>query len=391
MIFRGLVPGVRTALLWASVAAATGCSSHADANDGDLLRARVEGERLILRPTDPQLASIASTSAMAAGADSLQMPGRMTWDEDATVRVFSPFAGRVLRVLVDAGHRVQRGESLALLTAPDVGQAQSDARRAATDLVLAERTAARVRDLVQHGVAAQKEIDGAEADVARARAEQQRTQARLSQFGLDSSAVNQVFALRAPLGGIVIERNVTPGQEVRPDQMLASAPQLFAPLFVVTDPSRLWVIVDVPERDLGRIGADSSIDIRTNVSSNRVFHGRITHVGGAMDPSTHSVKIRGVVSDPSGALKAEMLVTAMLRAASRSTVTIPVSAVLVEGGSHVVFVEEARGRLRRVTVEVGPAHDGVVPVLAGVAAGDHVITTGAILAESLFQSNVRRR
>lgn len=391
MISRGLVPRARAALLWASMVVAIGCSSHADADDGDLLRVRVEGQQLILRPTDPQLASIASTPAMATGADSVQMPGRMTWDEDATVRVFSPFAGRVLRVLVDAGHGVQRGESLALITAPDVGQAQSDARRAATDLVLSERTAARVRDLVQHGVAAQKEIDGAEADMARARAEQQRTQARLSQLGLDSSAVNQVFSLRAPLGGIVVERNVTPGQEVRPDQMLASAPQLFAPLFVVTDPTRLWVIIDVPERDLGRVGTDSTIALRTNGSSNRVFHGHITHVAGAMDPSTHSVKIRGVVSDPTGSLKAEMLVTATLRAASRSGVTIPVNAVLVEGGAHVVFVEEAKGRLRRAVIEVGPAHDGVVPVLGGLSAGDRVITTGAILAESLFESNVRSR
>src|SRR5205807_6675935 len=118
------------------------------------------------------------------------------------------------------------------------GQAQADARRAATDLALAERTLARQVDLLQHGVVARKEVEQAEADVARARADHQRAKVRLELYGGDTALVDQLLPLETPLGGRIVDRSITPGQEVRPDQMLANAPQLVAPLFVVTDPSR---------------------------------------------------------------------------------------------------------------------------------------------------------
>src|SRR2546427_9550270 len=72
---------------------------------------------------------------------------RSVWNEDVTVRIFSPFAGRVVNVAIDAGQPVRPGDVLATIASPDFGQAQADARRAATDLALAERTLARLADL----------------------------------------------------------------------------------------------------------------------------------------------------------------------------------------------------------------------------------------------------
>jgi membrane fusion protein, heavy metal efflux system len=244
-------PRLRALALGLLIAPIAACAKNAGADNdaADSSGVRVEGQRLILPPKSSQLASLSTTPVSEAGPDSVRLPGRLAWDEDATVRVFSPFAGRVVSVQTDAGRDVHANDVLALIAAPDFGQAQADARRAATDLALAERTATRTRDLFQHGVVAQKDVDAAEADLSRARAEQQRAQARLALYGTDSTTTNQVFPLRTPLAGTVVERTITPGQEVRPDQMLANAAPLFAPLFVVTDPSRLWVVLDLPEAD----------------------------------------------------------------------------------------------------------------------------------------------
>ena len=105
---------------------------------------------------------------------------------------------------------------------------------------------------------------------------------------------------------------MTPGQEVRPDQMLANAPQLFAPLFVITNPSRLWVMLDVPE-DLGLVHQGAAIALHAQSWPHRVFHGHVTLVAGALDPNTRTLKVRGVVDNDDGALKGEMLVTVELR------------------------------------------------------------------------------
>ena len=351
--------------------------------------AHVDGQLLVLAPDSARLASLASATVGTTAPDSVRMNGRLVWNEDVTVRVFSPFAGRVVRVLADAGRVVRAGDTLALIASPDFGQAQADARRAATDLALAERTRTRTRDLFEHGVSPEKDVFAADADVARSRAEARRAEARLALYGGDSASVNQLFPLRAPLSGTVVERNITPGQEVRPDQMLANAPQLFAPLFVVTDPARLWVQLDLPERDVWVVKPGAAIAVRTQASPGRPHAGRILLVAGSVDPATRTVKARGTVDDPQGELKAEMLVTVDVPGGSRGALSVPAAAVLLEGDTHVVYVEEGRGRYRRAEITVGAGQDGVVLVKAGLRAGDKVVTSGTLLLEQLFRQSVR--
>jgi cobalt-zinc-cadmium efflux system membrane fusion protein len=370
-----------------------GCGKTADAHADIALAesaARVDGDHLVLAPNDPRIVTLATAMAMPATADSLRVPGRLAWDEDVTVRVFSPLSGRVARVMALVGRRVQAEDTLALIASPDFGQAQADAHRAATDFALAERTVGRMRDLLQHGVVAQKDVEAAEADVARARTELQRAQARLALYGGDTASISQMFPLRAPIGGTVVERSVTPGQEVRPDQMLANAPQLFAPLFVVTDPARLWVILDVPERDLPLIITGSPIGVKVTAWPDRVFPGRLTSVSGAVDASTRTIKVRGAVRNSRGLLKAEMLATVSLSSVNSGGVVVPSAAVLLEGGDHIVYVDEGKGTLRRTRVTVGTEHQGTVQVRSGLSPGERIVTSGALLFEQLFQESMSR-
>jgi membrane fusion protein, heavy metal efflux system len=183
-----------------------------------------------------------------------------------------------------------------------------------------------------------------------------------------------------------VERNVTPGQEVRSDQMLANAPQLYAPLFVVTDPSRLWVVLDLPEGDLSLVAAGSPIHVHAQAWPNRVFEGAIVLIASGVDPNSRTVKVRGTVPNEKGLLKAEMLVTVTVPATARGGLTVPASAVLLEGDVHVVFVDEGQGRFRRSEVDVGGEHDGVVPIRRGVSNGERVVTGSVLLLEQLFQA-----
>ena len=362
--------------------AATADDSSAEAPDV----VRVAGNELTLPPADPRVAHLATTPAQQSVTDSLRVPGRVVWDDDATVRVFSPFAGRVERVVANVGQRVKKGDVLAWIAAPDYGQAQADARRAATDLALARRTMERTRDLLEHGVAARKDLEAAEADLERARTEQERAVSRLAMYGADTSGNSNAFPLRAPLAGQIVERTLTPGQEVRPDQMLANAPQLFAPLFVITDPTRAWVILDVSERELPYIATGAALRVQPSAWPDRSLPGRVTFVAGGIDPTTRTLKVRGNVDNTQGLLKSEMLVTVRLAPTTTLGVGVPVSAVMLEGGEHVVYVQEAKGRLRRVPVTIGSTQHGVVQVLSGLVAGQQVVISNVLLLEQLYQS-----
>src|SRR3954463_5766017 len=144
---------------------------------------KVDGETIAFPPGSPQLTSLVSEPAAERAAAAASLNGRLVWNEDRTVRIFTPLAGRVDRILVQPGDRVQQGQTLAVISSPDLGQAQADARRSQGEYALAEQNLARVKDLHQHGVAAAKDLNTAEAEFARAESELKRTQVRLKLYG----------------------------------------------------------------------------------------------------------------------------------------------------------------------------------------------------------------
>ena len=91
---------------------------------------RIQGDRIVMSNADGYAGSISVQSAAKGTRGNLHFNGRLTWDDDVTVRVFTPFAGRVMQILVETGRTVERKTPLALIASPDFGQAQADARRA---------------------------------------------------------------------------------------------------------------------------------------------------------------------------------------------------------------------------------------------------------------------
>ena len=347
---------------------------------------KVEGERITMLKDSPALTSLTTESAELRKSVVVRLNGRLVWDDDVTVRVFSPFAGRVAKVLVESGQTLKQGDSLAAIASSDYGQAQTDVRRTATDLLQAERNFNRVHELVDHGAAPQKDLQSAEADFERAKSEKDRTAARLALYSSSVGAIGQLYQLNSPLAGVVVEKNINPGQEVRPDQMLANAPQLYAPLFVVSDPTRLWIQIDATEADLPNLKPGQKFVLTARAFPGRDFSGEIKVVSDSLDPATRTIKVRGTVDNSSRLLKAEMFVNVDLPEVARPGVVVPVGAVFLRGEKHYLYVEETPGVFLRREVNAGPEHKGKVLILDGVTAGQQVVTDGSLLLEQLLQS-----
>jgi cobalt-zinc-cadmium efflux system membrane fusion protein len=343
-----------------------------------------EGDTLTFKPGSPQLAAFKVELVAGQKPAPLAVTGRLAWNEDATVRILPPLAGRLVALKAPVGVRVAAGDLLAEISSPDFGQAQSDAARAATDLAAAERTKERVARLVERGAAPRKDLDAADADLLRARAEERRTSARLARWGGDATRdaarePDQLFRLTSPIAGVVVERNANPGQEARPD-----AP---VPLFVVSEPRTLWVFLDVTERDLTSVKAGDRLALRTDAYPGRTFPGRLDLVGDALDPASRTVKARGSVDNSVSLLKAEMYVTVEVESrVVKEAAVVPARAVLTENGKRFCFVADGPARFRRVAVEVGVERDGKVPVVSGLPEGAGVVTDGSLLLASLFAS-----
>jgi len=295
------------------------------------------------------------------------------------VRMFAPFGGRVMSIAVRPGDRVKAGDTLAVLAAPELGAAQAEARKAQQDHALAEKSFARVRELYDAGVAPAKDLQAAQADLARTEAEMQRTREKLKLYGKTES-VDQTFRLKSPIAGVVVERNLNPGQEVRPDSQGDKG------LFVISDPSRLWFVLDVAEKDIGLAKPGAQVMLSaTSVGDERVA-GRIAHVAEQVDPQTRTVKVRGTVDAADPRLKAEMYVVAELHMPVSSGFIVTPSAIFLRGELHYVFLDAGAGRFERRAVEVGPLTGEGQVVLRGLDAKDKVVSDGGLLLEHLLEN-----
>jgi len=335
----------------------------------------VQGSSVKFPGQSPAVQRIAVERVASPGESDLVLPGRLTWNEEATTRVFPPFAGRVMRILVRPGDAVRAGQALAEMASPDFGQAQADARKAEADLAFAAKSLERARDLNAHGVLAAKDVQQAEADHAKAQAEADRALGRLTVYG--QSAGSPTFALRSPVAGTVVERNINPGQEVRPDQP-------GAPLFVVTDPKRLWIVLDASEAQLPWLEPGLPLVITSNQFPGDAFSGELRQVSDFIDPTSRTLKLRGEVPNPQRQLKAEMFVNARLRLPKGDMPSVSSRAVYLSGNRQFVFVRSAPGTFTRRGVRTGPEVEGRMPVLAGLHEGDEVVVGGNLFLDQIL-------
>jgi cobalt-zinc-cadmium efflux system membrane fusion protein len=350
----------------------------------------VEGDKVTFKANAPQLNSITTEPAVARAMAVTHVTGHLYWNDEVTVRVFAPVAGRVSSVKADIGDAVSVGGPLAEIDSPDFGQALADARTALGNFAVADKTLAREKELLDHGAAAQKDVEASQAAYAAAIAERDRAQARLTLYGGSDNGTNSLYLLRSPLAGMVVDKNINPGQEIRADMMLANAPNLFAPLFIVSDPTRLWLQLDIPESELTSVRQGLKLRVyAANAFPGKAFDGEIQRIADGMDPSTRTVRVRCEVKNPDRLLKADMYVAAdVVRDGTdlgQAGVEVPASALFMKGDDSYLFVEQSAGQYLREKVKVGTEKDNKVPVLDGVSAGQKVVIQGALLLQSIVE------
>ncbi|HWX23061.1 MAG TPA: efflux RND transporter periplasmic adaptor subunit [Candidatus Binatia bacterium] len=347
---------------------------------------KVSGDTLTIPANSPQCAALTVEPVGTEQPALVPLTGRLVWNEDETVRVFTPFAGIVRNLPVALNQPVTKGAPLAEIQSADFGQAQADARKAESEFRRADRNLNRLRDLFEHGAAPRKDVESAEADFAGAQAEKDRSERRLAIYGSSSTSTNQDFLLPSPLDGILVERNVTPGQEVRPDQMLANVPQFTAPLFTVTDPTKLWVWLDVTEMHLPLVHQGQELLIHSKAFPNQVFKGQLELIGDSLDPTTRTVRARGTVENASKLLKAELYVTVEIPDAVPMSLQVPSKAVFLRENEYYVFLEMAAGQFQRQPVKLGSERNGKVAILEGLKTGQRLVTEGCLLLQSLMEN-----
>lgn len=335
------------------------------------------GRDAIVYPADaPQLNMIRAESLPPSAvpvADALS--ARVAYDEDTTARLFAPVAGRIVALNAQPGDRVAAGRVLAQIDAPDFGTARADVEKARADEERKRLAYERARSLGAGEGIAEKDVEAARADYDAARAETARAAQRVRNLNPAGLQVQgQRIALTSPLAGVVTERNATPALEV--------APGAASPLFVVTDLRRLWLLVDLPEKLLPVVKVGARVAVESDAYPGQQFTARIVQLGQIVDPNTRRVVARARIDNPDGKLLPEMFVRALLLQDSGRGTRVPNTAIVTRGIYSYVFVETAPGRFQRRRVELSLRGADASYVSQGLAPGEKVVTSGALLLDA---------
>jgi cobalt-zinc-cadmium efflux system membrane fusion protein len=311
-----------------------------------------------------------------------EFPATVKPNENELAEVTTLIRGRVVKVHVDVGTDVKKDTLLALLHSTDLGVAEGAHLKAGARLHEAELAYERARDLHEHKAVSLAELQRREAEMKTARAEARESQNRLELLGVPPSEIDRLnrehsikadVPLRAPFNGRVIMRNITRGEVVETQQKL----------FTVADLSDVWVVGNVPEKDVHLVRKDHKVEVIASAYPHALFAGTITYVGDVLDPATRTMRLRVTVPNGDRLLKPEMFATVRVYGApSPDSMTVPLAAVQNGSAGKILFVRRAPDEFEIRPVTLGKEQGEMVTVLSGLKEGEEIVTKGSFILKS---------
>jgi cobalt-zinc-cadmium efflux system membrane fusion protein len=348
------------------------------------------------RPTKEQWASlkVAPVQAMTFRTGEVT-DGYIAYNDDTTTPVFSPYSGRVTKLIAKPGDVVKKGAPLMAVEASEFVQGQSDLRTARAQLTLTEANEKRQHALYLAKAGALKDWLQAQADLTIAQNNLRAVRNRLRIFGISdqeidaiehgagAQPINPKAYVLAPISGTVIQRQVSLGQYIN-----SAATGASNPVYTIGNLSTVWLIANVREADAPRIRVGQPVEAHVLAYPGQVFKAKITWVAPAVDPNSRRVPVRAEVVNPDGALKPMMFASFRISTGEQAVApAVPQSAIVYEGDEAHVFVVRDDGTVTARSIRVGRISGAMVEVSAGLAVGEKIVTGGTLFIDRTVEAN----
>ncbi len=332
-----------------------------------------QGNRVLVPPGSPLRSRIKIEAATEELIQSqLLAPASVEGDPARLAKISPPLSGRVEKLLVHLGDRVAKGQPLLILNAPDLAQAQADFVKAQSGLAQSNKTFARQKDLNEHGIGAQRELEQAETDRTVAQSELGRAKKRLEQLGVSTDAPVGPLVVRSPITGQVVDLAVT-GGEFKNDPN--------AVLMTVADLSTVWLTASVQEKDVRRVKVGDDATAVFSAYPDEHFVGKVFRVADLLDLDTRSLKVRVAMDNPDGRFKPGMFATVRFSGTSTPRVVVPTTAIVQRGDESFAYVEVGDWVFEPRRVSTGQQQGAVTVITEGLDAGTPVVTSEALVLQ----------
>ena len=329
--------------------------------------------------------------------------GKIAVDEDRSTPVFSPYAGRVIKLLARPGDSVTQGQPLFVIEAADNVQAQNDfiaamtaSNKARSAHDLAQLQDRRARDLFEGKAVPLKDYQQSQATLIQAQNDVRSTQTALEAarnklriLGLTDDAIttfqekgriNPETTISAPIAGTVVQRKIGPGQYVNSGAS--------DPVFVIGDLSTVWLTAFVRETETSAVAVGQELTFNVLALPGRVLTGRINYVAAAIDPATRRLLVRATVDNTNGQLKPEMFATVTIYAPGDvPSVGVPKTALIIEGDQVRVWVAHEDKTIELRQVKIGLTNGELVEIKGNLKPGELIVTKGSLFIDRAASSS----
>ena len=361
------------------------------------------------KPTAAQWDALTTAVVSASPFRSeLTTDGNIATNDNLMVNVFSPYSGRVANVIAKLGDTVKKGDPLMTVDASEFVQGQNDLITAAgafntatTQLRLAQKTENRQHELLLAKAGAEKDWLQSQADLTAAQNTVRSAEIALSavrnrlrilgktdaeisalEHTPDSQKLGATATVKAPISGVIVQRQVGVGQYIQSASGGASTP-----LFGIADLSSVWLIANLREPDAALVKVGQTVEVKVPAYPNKVFEAKVTWVSPIVDPVSHRIPVRAEIANRERALKPQMLASfKVITGEATELIAIPQSAVVYEGSSAHVFIAQADHTIAARTIVIERQNNDAVGVRSGLSAGEKIVTSGALFIDRAAKS-----
>lgn len=352
-----------------SVLMHSGCSSPAAAAKppADIPQPQQDGVVRIREASRPFIAT--ETISTVKTGQSVAAPARVDFRDGAVSQLAAPLDGRILKVHVQTGWRVHEGDPLVTLDCPDAAQMRASVESATASLREARSALDRQNRMLQQGVGTERDRIAAETRVSEMQADVGRVQADVAFVGMGTGTS---VVLRAPINGTIISRKATVGMIVQKGS---------DPMVEIGDPSAVWIVADVFERDLALVREAARVHIDLS-SLNGTLDGHVSSIGTVVATGLRTAPVRIAVDNAPVTLRPGMYGRVQIDGAATG-LSLPTEAILIKNGkeSFVYIEKDPLTFVRRTVVVAQHAEEGRVRIVSGIAPGDKVVVRGALLLD----------
>lgn len=294
----------------------------------------------------------------------LQLPGKVTYNDDKVNKIFALVSGTVTEVKVQLGDRVEKGQTLAVIHSTEMAGYSNDLINARANIQVTRKALDAQNDLYKSGLASERDLIGAQTDYRKANSDLARITAILNVNG--GSTGGAVYVVKAPVSGYIVDKQVTPNSQIRTDNGNN--------LFMISDLRKVWVMANVYESDISKVKLGQIVKVTTLSYPDRLFEGVIDKIYNILDPVNKVMKVRIQMKNDDYALKPEMFASVQVSDRTGSALLgIPSKAIIFDNSKNYVMVFHDKCTVETRPIEIENTDTDVTFIKSGLQQGDRII------------------